>query len=339
MARNRNSHGFTAIRIEGAILPPEFLAVIASQAAKHQSGADYGLTKSLSLKDELARYWRIANDLYAAYAERRARKDLSPIKVGIEDWLVPLLKDVLSFDDLAAARPISIGDRQFLITHQAFSGTVPVLLTTRQFELDRADSRFGEEGRRRAPHGLIQESLNASDDALWGITANGTKLRLLRDNPSLTRPAYIEADLELIFEEQLYSDFAALWLTLHASRLKPVDGKPSGSILERWRAQAHETGERALKHLREGVTEALRQLGNGFLQHPGNEGLRVALSDGSLTADRYFQELLRLVYRLLCSGLPEPIRSVSRSVARRHYTNDRGIRQRRRMHRGPCLSL
>lgn len=299
MARNRNSHGFTAIRIEGAILPPEFLALIAAQAAKHQSGADYGLTRSLSLKDELARYWRIANDLYTAYAERRERKDLSPIKVGIEDWLVPLLKDVFSFDDLAAARPISIGDRQFLITHQAFSGTVPVLLTIRQFELDRADSRFGEEGRRHAPHGLIQEFLNASDDALWGITANGAKLRLLRDNPSLTRPAYIEADLELIFAEQLYSDFAALWLTLHASRLKPVDGKSSGSILERWRAQAHETGERALKHLREGVTEALRQLGNGFLQHPGNEDLRAALSDGSLTADRYFQELLRLVYRLL----------------------------------------
>lgn len=299
MARNRNTHGFTAIRIEGAILPPEFLALIAAQSAKHQSGADYGLTKSLSLKDELARYWRIANDLYTAYVERREREDLSPIRVEVEDWLVPLLKDVLSFDDLTAARPISIGDRQFLVTHQALAGTVPVLLTTRQFELDRADSRFGEEGRRRAPHGLIQEFLNASDNALWGIAANGAKLRVLRDNPSLTRPAYIEADLDLIFEEQLYSDFAALWLTLHASRLKPGDGKPSSSILERWRAQAHETGERALEHLRDGVTESLRQLGNGFLQHPANEGLRAALSDGNLTADGYFQELLRLVYRLL----------------------------------------
>ncbi|MFZ5676727.1 MAG: Eco57I restriction-modification methylase domain-containing protein [Pseudomonadota bacterium] len=299
MARNRNSHGFTAIRIEGAILPPEFLSLIAMQSAKHQSGADYGLTKSLSLKDELARYWRIANDLYAAYTERRERQDLCPIKVGVEDWLVPLLRDVLSFDDLTPTRPVGIGDRQFLITHQAFSGTVPVLLTTRQFDLDRADSRFGEEGRRCAPHGVIQEFLNASDDVLWGITANGAKLRVLRDNPSLTRPAYFETDLDLIFGEQLYSDFAALWLTLHASRFKLLDGKPSGSILERWRAQAHETGERALKHLREGVTEALRQLGNGFLQHPANESLRTALSNGKLTEDRYFQELLRLVYRLL----------------------------------------
>lgn len=299
MARNRKSSGFTAIRIEGGILPPEFLAVIAGSQAKHQAGSDYGLTRSLSLKEEIARYWRIANDLYTAYAERRDRTNVNRIEVGVDDWLVPLLKEVLGFDDLSAVRPITLGDRTFPITHVAFGGAVPVLLTTHEYDLDRADPRFGEEGRRRAPHGLMQELLNASDDALWGIVANGTKLRLLRDNPSLTRPAHIEADLDLIFAEQLYPDFAALWLLAHASRLKPVDGKASNAILERWRAEAHETGERALDHLRDGVTEALKQLGNGFLQHPENEPLRVALADGRLSAEGYFQELLRLVYRLL----------------------------------------
>ena len=299
MARNRKGFSFTAIRIEGGILPPEFLTVIAAQAAKYQSGVDYGLTKSLTLKDELARYWRIANDLYTNYAERRERTDLNPTMVGLHDWLVTLLKEVLGFSDLLPARSVADGDRTFPITHQAFGGAVPVLLTTREFELDGADPRFGEEGRRRAPHGLVQELLNTRDDALWGIVANGSKLRLLRDNPSLTRPAYIEADLELIFAEQLYPDFAALWLLGHASRLTPIDGKASNGVLERWRAEAHETGERALEHLREGVTEALRQLGNGFLQHPDNQALRMALSNGTLSAERYFQELLRLVYRLL----------------------------------------
>jgi hypothetical protein len=299
MSRQRKSSGFTAIRIEGGILPPEFLAVIAGGQAKHQAGADYGLTRSLSLKDELARYWRIASDLYAAYAERRNRADINQVKVGVDDWLVPFLKEVLGFDDLATVRAVTLGDRTFPITHLAFGGAVPMLLTTREYDLDRADSCFGEEGRRRAPHGLMQELLNANDDALWGIVANGAKLRLLRDNPSLTRPAYIEADLDLIFAEQLYPDFAALWLLAHASRLKPVDGKSSKAVLERWRAEAHETGERALDHLREGVTEALRQLGNGFLQHPANDDLRGALADGRLSAEGYFQELLRLVYRLL----------------------------------------
>ncbi|MDE0175189.1 MAG: N-6 DNA methylase [Defluviicoccus sp.] len=299
MARNRRNSSFTAIRIEGGILPPEFLSTIAALEAKHQTGADYGLTKSLTLKDELARYWRIANDLYTAYSERRERTDLNRTKVGVEEWLAALLKEVLGFGDLEPAGFGVIGDRAFPTTHQAFGGAIPILLTTREFELDRADPRFGEDGRRRAPHGLMQELLNASDDALWGIVANGTRLRLLRDNASLTRPAYIEVDLDLILTEQLYPDFAALWLLAHATRLKPVNGKSTAAVLERWRAEAHETGERALEHLRDGVTEALRQLGNGFLQHPHNENLRAALSDGTLTAERYFQELLRLVYRLL----------------------------------------
>lgn len=299
MARRRRDTSFTAIRVEGGILPPEFLNSVAALEAKHQTGADYGLTRSLTLKDEIARYWRIANDLYTAYAERRERADLSPIKAGVESWLVPLLKEVLAFDDLAPADPIVVDGRTYPVTHQAFGGAVPVLLTTREFDLDRADARFGDEGRRRAPHGLMQELLNASDEALWGIVANGTKLRLLRDNPSLTRPAHIEADLDLIFTEQLYADFAALWLLGHASRFRPATANPASSILEHWRAEAHQTGERALEHLRDGVTEALRALGNGFLQHPENETLRAALSKGEITAERYFQELLRLVYRLL----------------------------------------
>lgn len=299
MARNRKSSGFTAIRIEGGILPHEYLTVIAGCQAKHQAGSDYGLTKSLSLKDELARYWRIASDLYAVYAERFTSVDINQIQVGVNDWLVPFLKEVLGFGDLSVVQPITLGDRTFPITHQAFNGAVPMLLTTRDYDLDRADPRFGDEGRRRAPHGLMQELLNACDDALWGIVANGAKLRLLRDNPSLTRPAYIEVDLDLIFTEQLYPDFAALWLLVHASRLKPQDGKPANAIIERWRAEAHETGERALDHLREGVTEALKQLGNGFLEHPENEDLRARLTDGRLSVEGYFQELLRLVYRLL----------------------------------------
>ena len=38
------------------------------------------------------------------------------------------------------------------------------------------------------------------EGALWGLCSNGVRLRLMRDNASLTRPAYIEADLRRIFE-------------------------------------------------------------------------------------------------------------------------------------------
>ena len=117
---------------------------------------------------------------------------------------------------------------------------------TRHFDLDKADSRFGYEGRRQAPHDMMQEYLNAEEASLWGIVSNGAKLRILRDNPSLTRPSYLEADLDLIFQEELYPDFAALWLAMHASRLQPREDKPSNCIIETWRDKAHETGERVL---------------------------------------------------------------------------------------------
>lgn len=174
-----------------------------------------------------------------------------------------------------------------------------MLLTTREFALDRADPHFGSDGRRRSPYGLVQELLNASPEAVWGIVANGTRLRTLRDNPSLTRPAFVEADLELVFGEQLYADFAALWLLAHASRFRPRGGNPEDTILEGWRKEAHETGQRALDELRHGVARASRGLGNGFLQHRANERLRQQVTEGRLSAERYFQELLRLVYRLL----------------------------------------
>ncbi len=298
MASIRTNRGFTALRVEGGILPPEFLQSVAALEAPRQAGPDYGLSRSLAIKEELARYWRIGNDLYGSYAERRPRRDLRGRQVGIEDWLVPFLR-LLGYEDLTAAGSIVLGDRVFRLSHRAYDGAVPLLLVTRDFELDKADVRLGHDGRRQAPHGLMQEYLNAEDAALWGMVSNGSKLRILRDNASLTRPSYIEADLDLIFAEELYPDFSALWLTAHASRLKPLDEKPSSCIIETWRAKAHETGERIRENLRDGVTNALRQLGNGFLGHPANIELRQSLENGALSPEQYFQQLLRLIYRLL----------------------------------------
>jgi hypothetical protein len=43
----------------------------------------------------------------------------------------------------------------------------------------------------------------------------------------------------------------------------------------------------------------LLTLGEGFIQHPSNEALRSALHSGVLSKDDYFQQLLRLIYRLI----------------------------------------
>ena len=291
---------FTAIRIEGALLPPEFLQHIAALEATGQSSADYVIPPGRTVRDEIGRYWTIAEALWKDYRQNRARTDMPVQRTGVERWLLRLLRDVLGYSDVAPAMAsIAIGERRFPITHRAFAGSVPLLLTTADRDLDRSHANFGDEGRRRAPHAALQEFLNADAASLWGILANGPCLRLLRKNPSLTRPAYIEADLERIFEEGLFADFAALWLVVHASRLAPGPQGIAGARIEAWRAEAAKTGQRALERLRIGVTTALRELGCGFVEYPENEKLRAALREGTLTAEGLHQQLLRLIYRLL----------------------------------------
>jgi hypothetical protein len=56
-----------------------------------------------------------------------------------------------------------------------------------------------------------------------GPVSDGNTLRIVRDNASLTRPAWIEADLLRIFTEERYADFAALWLLCHETRFGRPD--------------------------------------------------------------------------------------------------------------------
>src|SRR5690606_19855935 len=93
-----------------------------------------------------------------------------------------------------------------------------------------------------------------------------------------------------------FADFSVLWLVLHASRFA---GEPAECALERWRDAAREAGTRAREQLRDGVEAALRALGEGFLVEPSNTALRHALTSGELTPGEYFNELLRLVYRMI----------------------------------------
>ena len=296
--RRTQDNEFDSLRVEGGLFPGEFLNDLRGQNLKGQANTDYGLHRTLKLRDEIGRFWRMARADWENFQELMQREDLSRTREAVQRFLAPLLSTVFGFD-LSAARPIRSGEREFPITHLAFGGAdahhVPLVLTGPDFELDKSDPTFGEEGRRRSPQGLMQQYLNATDDALWGVICNGRYMRILRDNPSMTRPAFVEVDLTRLFEGELYADFVALWLLLHASRFAPQEQSVGRCWLEQWREQAAEQGERALKELRYGVEQALRELGNGFIGHPENQFLREALSNGELTDQVFFQELLRLV--------------------------------------------
>ena len=158
---------------------------------------------------------------------------------------------------------------------------------------------LGDDQRRRSAFGLLQEILNASEAALWGLAADGLSLRIARDNASLTRPAWIEADLSRIFTEDLYPDFAALWLLAHESRFGRADDPPETCPAGGVAGGSSAGGDSARDKLSAGFKQALEILGQGFLSHAANSKLRSALHAGDLTTDRYFEQLLRLVYRLI----------------------------------------
>ena len=121
----------------------------------------------------------------------------------------------------------------------------------------------------------------------------------MRENISLTRPAWIEANLSKIFSEGLFPDFSALWLLIHQSRFGQADAAVLDCALERWRERGRTDGVAARDKLRQGVEAALLELGQGFIENPANGELRQELSEGTLSGHAYFEQLLRVIYRLI----------------------------------------
>ena len=117
--------------------------------------------------------------------------------------------------------------------------------SARRIDLDRRTAGVAGAAR-TSPHSLVQEFLNRSDDHLWGFVSNGLRLRILRDNVSLTRQAYVEFDLEAMMDGEVYADFVLLWLLCHQSR---VEGeRPEQCWLEKWSQPPRQNGTRALDH-------------------------------------------------------------------------------------------
>src|SRR5262249_1133932 len=146
-------------------------------------------------------------------------------------------------------------------------GRLPVVIAPAPAGIDQGLSQFGDGTRRRSATLLLQEALNAADKTQFGFATDGQLLRLMHDNTSMTRPAWIEADLARIFGQGLFADFSALWLLIHQSRFGKPESAPSDCALERWREKGREQGVKARDRLRGGVEDALKILGEGFLQH------------------------------------------------------------------------
>lgn len=293
--------GLTAINVEGGLIAP---AQIAAIAAAVPSAAEYGAPKGVTLRDEITRYFRIAQAHWRAYARLQ-----DPSAAQVAAFVRGLLSEAFGFDDLVGPANHERGGHRYRIALEARGGRVPIVVAAplAADAFNKALPEFGDGTTggqaRRSPTMLLQEWLNAGDGALWGLVFAGDRLRLMRDNASFTRPAWIEIDLGAILRDEMFADFTALWLLIHASRFGAAGTPVSECALERWREAGAQTGTAARERLGENVVEALEKLGQGLLD--ANSELRDRLADGRLALPALFEQLLRLVYRLIFLAVAE----------------------------------
>ena len=287
------------LKLEGGLFLPDQLEKAAQGRASAQSEADYGTPKGVKLKDEYSRAFQIACAQWQHFAAQMERADVDAAQLTTA-FVHELLRDAFGYTTLQATAAQPVGELSYPVSLMA--GSLPVLVAPHTLGLDEADARFAVQGggnRRKAPFQAMQELLNASEPLQWGIVSNGKQLRLLRDAASLTRPSFLEVDLADLLGGQRYAEFANVWRLLHASRAFRLGQGAMACIWEQWRSEGQQEGTRVRDGLRDGVEQALLTFGQGFLQHPDNHALRTALHDGTLSKDAFFQQLLRLVYRLI----------------------------------------
>lgn len=290
-----------SLRLEGGLFLPDQLAKAAHGLAAHQTEADYHTPKGIKLKDDYSRAFQIGCAQWKHFAALIDRADIDANE-ATTTFVTELLRDVFGYTGLVNDAGIVIGERHYPVTLMA-ANRLPIIVAPHTLGLDDPDPRFaivGSGSRRKSAFQLAQELLNAGPDYQWGLVSNGKTLRLLRDAAALTRPSFLEVDLQDLLGGQRLGEFASAWRLLHASRAGLSPGGESTPIVwEQWREDGQQEGTRVREGLREGVTQALLTLGTGFLQHPANDVLRRALQDGELSTDAYFQQLLRFVYRLI----------------------------------------
>lgn len=296
-----------SIRVVGGVLPPSLIGHLQDGtlgSAESRSAKSYHLIGSESVRDGAARAWSYLRGAWSAWREADEGRVEGSAGTGParERWLLPLLRELGYGQVPAAPHGLTIDGIDYPVSH--LWQHVPVHLLGPGVSLDKRNP--GVAGAARAPQAMVQELLNRTDHHLWAILSNGTRLRLLRDSTALVGSAYVEFDLDAIFEGELYAEWLILFQLAHVSRLEVrSDEGPASSWLETWRGEATDAGARALGRLESGVERALGALGTGFLTHPANRWLLEALRSGEISRHDYHRALLRLVYRLLFTFVAE----------------------------------
>ncbi|WP_197064827.1 Eco57I restriction-modification methylase domain-containing protein [Leptolyngbya sp. KIOST-1] len=310
------------LQIEGNLIASDLMADVLSADIKGQVPEAFGLQKTDKLADEIALAWGDAKIYWAAFQRALSRlpeQDLATT-VTREQWAVPLLRS-LGYDPIYVAKAEVVDEQTYAISHRAEPGDAkpPIHIVGSRVRLEQ---RPPSGTPRLSAHALVQDYLNRTEH-LWAIATNGLRWRLLRDSSLMTRLTYVEFDLEQILNGENFAEFGLFYRLFHRSRLPQGMEDADKCLLEFYHQESVQQGGRVRDRLRDGVEQALKVLGTGFLQHPNNEALRQRLwlgkgepisdlpsppesgaggegSEGeALTETAYYRQLLLLIYRLL----------------------------------------
>ncbi len=288
---------YPSIRIEGSILSSDIIDAIERDEKGFQKAKDFGLDVSAKVKDEIASTWADARDQWRIFS--RKTEGLKENATGTTEtrnfWMTPLL-GLLGYNIELATKGEDISGKNYPISHRDTKrDTFPIHIVGCNESLDK---RRADGSKRMSPHALVQEYLNLTEH-LYAIVSNGRLLRLLRDSTRLVKLSFLEFDLDRMFEEELFADFAIMFRLLHASRMPVAQESAAESAIEIYHQDALDSGSRIREGLSAAVEKSIKSLANGFLKHLANESLRQSISSGQLDSKTYYQWQLRLIYRLL----------------------------------------
>ena len=286
-----------SIRIEGAILSADIIDRLEEMPG--QKPSDFGLDSNSKVKDEIARAWADAQDYWRIFQRKleSSRPDSPATTETRNSWIVPLM-GLLRYDLEFQKSGASLHGKTYAISHRATNRAQTPVHVVGYRDPAGLDRKPTNATLRMSAHAMVQEYLNLTD-TLYGIVTNGRVIRLLRDSSRLINLSYVEFDLDRIFTDGLFADFAVLYRILHASRLPADQANPADSIIERLHQDSLDAGARIREGLSKAVEQAVLTFANGFLSHPANSDLREAVRSGRFHAEDFYESLLRLIYRLL----------------------------------------
>ena len=317
---------YPSIRVEGSVLSPDIFARIEEAPGQHP--VDFNFDSNAKVKDEIARAWADAQDYWRIFQRKlQTLKAESPATTETrQQWMTPLL-GLLGYQLEYQPKGAELNGKIYNISHRVLNRAFAPIQIVGYREPAALDRKPANATLRMSAHALVQEYLNLNEQ-LYGLVTNGRVLRLLRNSSRLIKLSYLEFDLERIFGDGLFADFAILFRLIHATRLPATNDTAAESLIERYHQDSLDSGARIRDGLSRAVEQAIRNFGTGFLVHPTNDALRSAIAEHRLAPEDYYKDLLRLIYRLLFLMVieerdlvfPSKATSAQRDIYRRFYS-------------------